>query len=205
MTEMKRGAAKRQALLQATAGLIMEKGLAGTTTREIAERAGSTERTLFKQFGSKEGLLTSVLDMVATAQIAQSAFATLRTDPPLTLDAFELWHRALLGERIKSPTVRSHVGRLFLLEIIQNEGFKARYSESWLAGVWQPLVRCLDSLKGAGEIDDFADTRLIAHSFISLNLGYLFARLQVAPQLDWDTARDAAGIAALFRRGIAPV
>lgn len=205
MSEMKRGEAKRQALLQATAGLIMEKGLAGTTTREIAERAGSTERTLFKQFGSKEGLLTEVLDMVATAQIARSGFAGLARDPPKTLDAFELWHRALLGERIESPTARSHVGRLFLLEIIQNEGFKARYSENWIAGVWRPLVRCLDSLKAAGEIADFADTSLIAHSFISLNLGYLFARLQVAPRLDWDTDRDSAGIAALFRRGIAPV
>jgi AcrR family transcriptional regulator len=202
---MKRGEAKRLALLQATAGLITEKGIAAVTTREVADRAGSTERTLFKQFGSKEGLLTAVLDMVANAQIAKSRFADLARDPPQTLAAFERWHRELLGERLESPTARSHVGRLFLLEIIQNEGFKARYSENWAAGIWQPLVRCLDALKAAGEIEDFAETRLIAHSFISLNLGYLLGRLQVAPQLEWDTERDAAGIAALFRRGIARV
>lgn len=202
---MKRGEAKRRDLLQATAGLIMEKGIAAVTTREIAERAGSTERTLFKQFGSKEGLLIAVLDMVATAQVAQSRFADLATNPPLTLDSFERWHRSLLAERLESPTARSHVGRLFLMEIIQNEGFKARYSETWRAGIWQPLVGCLDALKANGEIDDFADTRLLAHSFISLNLGYLLGRLQVAPQADWDTDRDAAGIAALFRRGIARV
>ncbi|HYD12943.1 MAG TPA: helix-turn-helix domain-containing protein [Allosphingosinicella sp.] len=202
---MKRGEAKRLALLQATARLITEKGIAALTTREIAERAGSTERTLFKQFGSKEGLLTAVLDMVATTQVARSRFADLMTDPPLTLDAFEGWHRRLIAERLESPTTRSHVGRLFLMEIIQNEGFKMRYAETWRAGIWQPLVQCLDALKAAGEIADFADTRLLAHGFISLNLGYLLGRLQVAPQLDWDTERDAAGIAALFRRGIAPV
>lgn len=202
---MKRGEAKRLALLQATAGLIMEKGIAAVTTREVAERAASTERTLFKQFGSKEGLVTAVVDMVATAQVAQSRFTDLATDPPRTLDAFEQWHRELLCERVGSPTARSHVGRLFLLEIIQNEAFKDRYSETWLAGIWVPLVRCLDALKAAGEIEDFADTRLIAQSFFSLNLGYLFASLQVAPQLEWDTARDAAGIAALFRRGIARI
>ena len=205
MSELKRGEAKRLALLQATASLIMEKGIAAVTTREAAERAGSTERTLFKQFGSKEGLLTAVLDMVATAQIAQSRFADLLSDPPRTLDAFELWHRRLIGERLESPTARSHVGRLFLLEIIQNDSFRARYSENWAAGIWQPLVRCLDALKAAGEIEDVADTRLLAHSFISLNLGYLLGRLQVAPHLAWDTERDAAGIAALFRRGIARV
>lgn len=199
---MKRGDAKRLALLQATAGLIMEKGLAGVTTREIAERAGSTERTLFKQFGSKEGLVTAVLDMVAQAQMAQSGFATLAADPPRDLDSFETWHRALLTER--SQATRPDVGRLFLLEIVQNDSFKARYSETWTEGVWKPLVACLDGLKAAGEIDASAPTRLLAHSFLSLNLGYLVARLNIAPQLDWDVDRDATGIAALFRRAVAP-
>lgn len=202
MSEMKRGDAKRQALLQATAGLIMEKGLAGLTTREIAERAGSTERTLFKQFGSKEGLVTAVLDMIAKVQMAQSGFATLAADPPRDLDSFEAWHRQLLTERVTSAP--ADVGRLFLLEIIQNDSFKARYSDVWIEGVWKPVVACLEALRAAGEMDAAAPTRLVAHSFLSLNLGYLVARLNIAPRLDWDVERDAADIAALFRRAVAP-
>jgi AcrR family transcriptional regulator len=202
---MKRGEAKRQALLRATAALIQEKGIGGTTSREIAERAGTTERTLFKQFGNKEGLMTAVLDMVSKMQITQSGFSQLLTDPPRTLDAFEAWHRALLTERAQSPAVGSEVGRMFLLEIIQSESFKARYSGAWIEGVWAPLVACLDSLKAAGEVDPARPTRLLAQTFISLNLGYLVARTNFAPRLDWDTEADAAGIAALYRRGIAPI
>ena len=204
MSEIKRGEAKRAALLKATAGIIMEKGLGGTTTREIAERAGATERTLFKQFGSKEGLITAVLDMVAEAQITQSAFAELKQEPPATLDRFEAWHRRLLGERVASPTTRSDVGRLFMLEIIQNEGFRTRYSPLWIEGVLNPLLSCLQGLKAAGEIDPPVDIPLLAQCFFSLNIGYLVARLNVARGYAWDTERDAAGIAATFRKVLEP-
>lgn len=203
MSEMKRGEAKRLALLRATAGLIIEKGISAVTTREVAERADSTERTLFKQFGSKEGLLTAVLDMVARLQMAESGFASL-SDPPRTLDAFEAWHRDLLEERISASAPRSDVGRLFLLEIIQNETFKARYSESWIENIWQPLVACLEGLQAAGEIDGGLPVPLLAQNFMSLNLGYLVARLNVAPGYAWDTERDVGGIAAFYRRAIAP-
>ena len=204
MTGGKRGEDKRTALIQATAALIMEKGIAATTTREIAERAGSTERTLFKQFGSKNGLLTAVVDIAAKGQLAQSGFATLASAPPPTLAAFEQWHRELLTERIGSQATGSEVGRLFLLEIIQNEDFKQRYSGIWSDGVWKPLLNCLDRLKLAGEIDRAANTMLLAQSFLSLNLGYLVSRLNVAPRLDWDTTRDAASIAAFFRNAASP-
>lgn len=201
---MKRGEAKRLALLQAAAALIAEKGIAGATTREIAECAESTERTLFKQFGSKEGLISAVLDMVAQSQMARSGFATLSSDPPRDLDAFEAWHKALVVDRVQALTPRTEVGQRFLLEIIQNQAFKAKYAGPWKMAVWGPLTACIDDLKARGAIDGTLDTQLLVQSFMSLNLGYLVARLNVAPQLDWDVERDTAGIAALFRRAIAP-
>lgn len=204
MTELKRGEAKRRDLLKAAAELIMVKGAAAATTREIAERAGSTERTLFKQFGSKEGLVTAVTDMVALGQLEQSLFSRLRSDPPQTLDAFEAWNRELLEERIRATGERTEVGRLFLLEIIQNEAFKQRYSGAWIDGLWAPLVRCLTDLQERGEIVRRQRPAFLAQSFLSLQLGYLISRLTVAPRWDWDTARDVAEIAAFFRRSVEP-
>jgi AcrR family transcriptional regulator len=51
----------KELLLQATLKLISEKGYLGTTTREIANDAGVTEITLFRNFGSKELLFEEVL------------------------------------------------------------------------------------------------------------------------------------------------
>lgn len=49
-------------LLDATLSLMSEKGYLGATTREISKRAGVTELTLFRHFGSKEKLFEEVLN-----------------------------------------------------------------------------------------------------------------------------------------------
>jgi len=48
--------ATKEKILDATITLVSEKGYLGATTREIAHRAGVTELTLFRHFGSKENL-----------------------------------------------------------------------------------------------------------------------------------------------------
>lgn len=52
----------REKLLKATLKLISERGYAGATTREIARKAGVTELTLFRNFGSKESLFEEILN-----------------------------------------------------------------------------------------------------------------------------------------------
>jgi AcrR family transcriptional regulator len=51
----------RQAILQAASRVFAEKGYARATTRVLAEAAEVNEVTLFRHFGSKEGLFAAVL------------------------------------------------------------------------------------------------------------------------------------------------
>ena len=51
----------RQRILDATARLLREKGLARLTTREIALAADAAEGSITKNFGGKLGLLTALL------------------------------------------------------------------------------------------------------------------------------------------------
>jgi AcrR family transcriptional regulator len=51
----------RQRILDATARLLREKGLARLTTREIAQTADAAEGSITKNFGGKLGLLTALL------------------------------------------------------------------------------------------------------------------------------------------------
>lgn len=52
-------------LIQAAVQLFVSQGVTATTTRQIAELAGVNEVTLFRQFGSKQGLLLAVLKNAA--------------------------------------------------------------------------------------------------------------------------------------------
>ena len=54
----------RQRILREAARLIAAQGIAGTSTRAIAAAAATTERTLFKHFGSKDGLVQAVVEHV---------------------------------------------------------------------------------------------------------------------------------------------
>lgn len=51
----------KERLLGATMKLVSEKGYLGATTREIAQEAGVSEITLFRNFGSKEKLFEGML------------------------------------------------------------------------------------------------------------------------------------------------
>lgn len=57
--------ATRESLLEVTARLYAEHGWRGTTTRRIAEAAGVNEVTIFRQFGSKEALITAAVEEAA--------------------------------------------------------------------------------------------------------------------------------------------
>lgn len=57
---MPRPLVPEETILDAATDLFAERGYQGTTTAAIAERAGVNEVTLFRRFGSKQGLLAAL-------------------------------------------------------------------------------------------------------------------------------------------------
>ena len=59
---MKKSEKTRKKILRTTIETIAEKGYAPTTTKEIAEKAGVSEGTIFKYYGSKKELLRQIVE-----------------------------------------------------------------------------------------------------------------------------------------------
>ena len=75
----------REQLLEAAVKVFAIAGFRGATTRRIAQEAGVNEVTLFRQFGSKEGLiLEAVLRSVARLQ-DESMLPQVPVDPAAEL------------------------------------------------------------------------------------------------------------------------
>ncbi len=74
--------ATREVLLESALQLISEKGYLGATTREIAERAGVSEITLFRHFGSKERLFEQLLKQYTFLPRLKDLIPTLEKLPP---------------------------------------------------------------------------------------------------------------------------
>ena len=71
----------RQRLLETATELFAEKGYAGTSVREIVDRAGVSKPVLYYYFKSKEGLFYAILEWAAEVQqeILNEIFASSGT------------------------------------------------------------------------------------------------------------------------------
>ncbi|MEJ2207446.1 MAG: TetR/AcrR family transcriptional regulator [Anaerolineae bacterium] len=70
----------RQRILEAAAQVFAEQGYARATTRALAEAAGVNEVTLFRHFGSKEGLFSAVIEAYAAPALNTAIAADLTGD-----------------------------------------------------------------------------------------------------------------------------
>lgn len=109
---------KQQRLIDAAVELFAAQGVTETTTKQIAERAGVNEVTLFRQFGSKYGLLLAVIEdaaimsqmgqtLIEQASETSSIYSALRTYAMAYLQSLERVPdvvRSIVGEAGHYPT-----------------------------------------------------------------------------------------------------
>jgi TetR/AcrR family transcriptional regulator len=181
-------------ILSAAEQLFAEHGYVGTRTVEIARAAGVTERTLFKHFPDKASLLERV---VAPALAAAAA------PPPPQDGDFGAWVAQLLRERLAAAQARPHALRLVLVELLTSAPARKRFAPLWKRDLWSGLVRAIARFQARGELRADLDAESLARVVLSLALGYLLTRTQVAPGLAWDDEKETARLLAVLRRGAA--
>ncbi|MFI6906241.1 TetR/AcrR family transcriptional regulator [Nonomuraea sp. NPDC050394] len=72
--------AKRERILRAALEIYAEAGSRKVSVRDIAKRVGMTDTGVLHHFGSREGLLTAVLQ--ARDEISAEMYGSALTDPP---------------------------------------------------------------------------------------------------------------------------
>ncbi len=97
----------REKILKSAVSLFLTQGITATTTKQTAEQAGVNEVTLFRQFGSKHGLLLAVLEEAPIVESMQAALADIvgANEPVMAYGALGL---ELLGDA--PELVRSLIG-----------------------------------------------------------------------------------------------
>ncbi len=190
-------------VLWAAARLFSQRGVAQTSTREIAAAAQTTERTLFKHFGSKDGVVQAVISEAVVAHLAPTSLDALRQAIEAHGDDLATWHRALLTQRSAALALAPELTRLLLVELLRDEALRSRFAATWTGAVWQPLLALLERLQRDGRVRRDIPAASLVRMFLSLNLGFLIGRHVLAPTLTWDEETEVAAIAAVFAAGTA--
>ena len=73
--------ARRAAILEAAAQVFFEQGYAATSIDAIIKRLGGSKRTIYNEFGSKEGLFTALV-----SENAGTALSALAVDGQVCAD-----------------------------------------------------------------------------------------------------------------------
>ena len=113
------GVAPRAAILDAAAELFVSQGLAATTTRQIAERVGIRQASLYYYFTGKDEILLELLTQSVrpSLQVAAALESQYRADPAAGLYALALTDVATLTQAPHNVAV------LYLMPEIQGEEF----------------------------------------------------------------------------------
>lgn len=158
----------KERLLHATFNLISEKGYLGATTREMAQRAGVTELTLFRHFGSKEKLFEEVLKRYTFLPKLKGLL------PELMKMSYKesLW---ILGERfVETLKERKSLVRIMLSEInLYPEKIKDVYS-SFINELISVLAGYFRYLQGKKVTRHFSP-EMAARAFLGMIFSYFLS------------------------------
>jgi AcrR family transcriptional regulator len=118
----------REEILDAAAELFVGQGFATTTTRQIAERVGIRQASLYYYFSGKDEILLELLTQSVrpSLRIAAELESRCRDDP-----AAGLYALALIDVRTLSRAPHN-IATLYLMPEVQGEGFESFRAERML-------------------------------------------------------------------------
>lgn len=158
----------RARILAATRELYASRGSRGTTTREVAIRAGVNEATLFRHFGTKGQLLTAMLDHYS----AISSFPEM-IERASSLPAIEEQLRSLGLWCIESVKRKEDLIRVSMAEELTNpEGHTCAWQAATAARV--QLSQFFAGRVEAGILR--GEPQVLARVFMSLFYSFVMAR-----------------------------
>jgi AcrR family transcriptional regulator len=166
---MSRPLVPEETILDAATALFGERGYQGTTTAAIAERAGVNEVTLFRRFGSKQGLL-AVLAKRWSANMAGMAVDFIDDTGDVRSKLVELAHIEFYGaERYGIAAMRLAMEMHGSPEVAEVMGTNPHRNLDGLA-------RFLERHQRTGEIRSDLNPWIMAEAFFAMTSTQAIAR-----------------------------
>ena len=199
-------AERRKQILKIAQKLFSRWGFRGTTTRQIADRAGVNEAILFRYFKSKEDLYWSVIDDMCRASPGRhelEAIAAARADGgPSTADEERIF--ASIAEGILRRSKKDHgLGRLLFYSALERHSLSSRFFKTYVASYCELLAAYIRTRIAAGAFRQL-DALLAARAFVSMV--YYHHVMQelfgAAKYQKYDDVAAAAELARIWLRGI---
>jgi TetR/AcrR family transcriptional regulator len=180
--------ARRRQLIQTAMRLFSRRGFAGTTTREIASRAGVTEAVIFQHFATKEGLYAAIIDFKAAESRADVWIEEMRACGGRNDDAGVV--RTLIERILDQGSSDRQFLRLMLHSALEGHGLFRHFRVKQIEPVFAFLVAYVERRQREGEFRS-GDPRTMVRALVAVPSHYVLQErlFQIS---DRDKATDVA-------------
>jgi AcrR family transcriptional regulator len=194
---------KQQRVMEAALEVFAERGFHGSSTSEIAKRAGVAEGTLFKQYKSKKEILLGALGGVFARAVAPMLLSEVRAIMRAPHATPEDFLRALYSNRLEFVRNHDRVVRIAMQEIPFHPEVRELMKETVLKQIAPDAIEIVRRFQSEGKIragDPGALVRLVVGTFLS----YAVMRILVAPERAWNDAEEIELMVKVLAQGLAP-
>lgn len=151
---------KQKKVMEAAVKLFAEKGYSNTSTSEIAKKAGVSEGTIFKHYGTKENLLLSIIVPFLKEFFPEMADELI--DKHLKDNgSFEEFLRALLKDRSSFLSENREIFQVFIKELFYKEELRKELFPIIFEYGSNKINKVIDYFKIRGEIKNLPNKEII--------------------------------------------
>jgi len=159
-------------ILNAAINAFADKGFEATRTREIAERAGIAEGTIFRYFPNKNAILESMVPLlirVLQPKIGKPIEDILNLNPDMPIDQILI---AVLKDRLQMIHDNGRFIKSVLPSLIHRAPLLEQLRQSLLPLIEGYVVQVVERGKARGELDESVDARLVMAQLFGFVLAY---------------------------------
>ncbi|MGO4497076.1 TetR/AcrR family transcriptional regulator [Paenibacillus sp. 2RAB27] len=194
---------KQIKIVQAAVEIFSEKGFAGSSTSEIAQKAGVAEGTIFRHYKTKKELLLSIVAPMMSKLIAPFAVKDFTKVLEADYPDVEQFLRAIIVNRLEFARRHFPVIKIFMHEIPFHNELREQFKETVAVLVLEKAYKAIRHFQKQGQIIELpapTTMRLI----VSTIVGFLIARFLLDPDADWDEEKEIDYTIKFILYGLSP-
>ncbi|SDF26809.1 DNA-binding transcriptional regulator, AcrR family [Fontibacillus panacisegetis] len=180
---------KQFKIIQAAVEIFAEKGFAGSSTSEIAQRAGVAEGTIFRHYKTKKDLLISIVAPMMSKLIAPFVWNDFKDVLEKEYTSLEEFLYEIAVNRLNFTRKHLKIIKILLQEIPFQPDLKDAFKRQVGMKIFQKISEIIEYFKSKGEVIDMPTptlVRFLASSFIGLFATHFI----LLPDQPWDEEKE---------------
>lgn len=197
--------AKQSRIVEAAIEVFAEKGYAGSSTNEIAQRAGVAEGTIFRHYKTKKDLLLSIVTPAMVKLIAPFLLREFRGVLDTEYKSYDEFLRALIENRLQFLERNLSLFKIVLQEFPFHSDLQEQLQKVVFSQVKARVEKVIAKFQAEGKLVDLP-TMTIIRLNVSAIMGYVLFRTFYGSRdgVLWDDEKEREATIAFIMKGLAP-